>query len=60
MTVNEKELLENPEVLASISSIGNCGICQKPITNEHPDEVRMVDGKPVHEDCYFNFEIAWM
>jgi len=41
----------------SVSSIGKCGICKKPITDVHPDEVRMIKiggkSKPVHDDCYF-------
>lgn len=36
-----------------IHSIGECGICHKPITNVHPDEVKFVDRKPVHDDCYY-------
>jgi hypothetical protein len=36
-----------------ISSIGVCCICIKPITGVHSDDVRTINGKPVHEDCYF-------
>jgi hypothetical protein len=35
------------------SSVGVCPLCEKPIIDEHPDEVRMFDGKQVHTDCYF-------
>lgn len=34
-------------------SIGNCGVCHNPITDVHPDVVRRINGKPVHEDCYY-------
>lgn len=30
-----------------------CCVCEKPITGEHPDVMREIDGKPVHETCYF-------
>lgn len=39
--------------LSTISkSIGDCGKCNKPITDVHPDDVRMIGGKVVHDACY--------
>ena len=35
------------------SSVGKCAICGEPITDVHPDEVRMIPKGPVHDDCYF-------
>ena len=40
--------------LCGEDSIGDCAICNKPITDIHHDEEpRTFQGKPVHEDCYF-------
>lgn len=40
------------------ASIGDCGVCHKPITDEHPDDVRFIGEEgakqPVHEDCFFD------
>ena len=36
-----------------LQSIGNCGVCHKPVTDVHPDEVKMVNKKPAHDECYF-------
>jgi hypothetical protein len=30
-----------------------CGSCHQPISDEHPEEMRHISGKPVHEDCYY-------
>jgi hypothetical protein len=34
-------------------SVGDCCVCKKPITGVHSDDVRTVDNKPTHDDCYF-------
>lgn len=60
MPISGREIVENPDVLKPILTIGNCPVCGKPVTDEHPDEVKMVDCQPAHEDCYYKLEIAWM
>lgn len=57
MPINGKRLLKKgvfKKLQKSVSSIGNCGICHKPMTGVHPDEVRRVGDEPVHDDCYFD------
>lgn len=56
MAITSNELLGArtfKKLMADVSSIGNCGICGKQITDTHPDDVRVVSGKSVHDDCYF-------
>lgn len=40
--------------LEAADSIGDCSLCENPITDVHPDEVKLYDNKPVHDDCYFD------
>ncbi len=30
-----------------------CAVCGRPITDEHSDEIKTIDGKAVDADCYF-------
>lgn len=30
-----------------------CKICKRSITGVPPEEMKTIDGKPVHDDCYF-------
>ncbi len=54
MAVSGSEFLRHFRILQEqVSSIGDCGICHRPITDIHPDEVKLIGGKPVHEDCYY-------
>ena len=42
------KILEGPPTL--------CDKCKKPITeaDRQAEEVQLIDGKPIHDDCYFN------
>ncbi len=49
-----RELLAPQQIdKLKFDSIGDCAICGKSLIFIHPDEVRIYEDKPVHDDCYF-------
>lgn len=56
MAISLKDLLDSGgslKLLLGQRSGPICSLCNERICDEHPDEIRKVDDKPVHEDCYY-------